>query len=257
MSPSRSAWRLELTYTAPPDRTLRRRSMLELVLNNVSYFGIIAVLLATGAGLPIPEELVVVAAAWASYEAGPLNPWLAFLSCLVGALAGDALMYGIGYHFGHSILRENRWVGRWVHPEREARVERLIARHGLKVLFAARFLMGLRSTVYLAAGVLRIPFKRFVLVDIFCAATVIGVVFGASYAFAPRLDSLYQLWEIVRGTHIWVTVSLVAAVLAFIGYYWRRARLRRARFALRLIERASRQQQPVATEQVEPSETAA
>lgn len=236
--------------------------MLELVLNNVSYFGIIAVLLATGAGLPIPEELVVVAAAWASYEAGPLNPWLAFLSCLAGALAGDCLMYAVGYHFGHSILRENRWVGRWVHPEREARVERLIARHGLKVLFAARFVMGLRSTVYLAAGVLRIPFRRFVLVDVLCAATVIGVVFGASYAFAPRLESLYQLWDLVRGTQVWVTGLVALSILAVAVYYWRRARLRKARIALRRQERASRQQMLVANErtaiaQSEPSETAA
>jgi membrane protein DedA with SNARE-associated domain len=236
--------------------------MLDLVLNNVSYLGIIAVLLATGAGLPIPEELVVVAAAWASYEAGPLNPWLAFLSCLVGALAGDCLMYAVGYHFGHSILRENRWVGRWVHPEREARVERLIARHGLKVLFAARFLMGLRSTVYLAAGVLRIPFRRFVVVDVFCAATVIGVVFGASYAFAPRIESLYQLWDLVRGTQVWVTGLLACSIFALVVFYWRRARLRKARFALRQLERASRQQSLASSdrtgsEQIEPSETAA
>ncbi|MBX9789557.1 MAG: DedA family protein [Pirellulales bacterium] len=236
--------------------------MLDLVLNNVSYFGIIAVLLATGAGLPIPEELVVVAAAWASYEAGPLNPWLAFLSCLAGALAGDCLMYAVGYYFGHSILRENRWVGRWVHPEREARVERLIARHGLKVLFAARFVMGLRSTVYLAAGVLRIPFRRFVLVDVLCATTVIGVVFGASYAFAPRLESLYQLWDLVRGTQVWVTGLVALSILAVVVYYWRRARLRKARIAMRRQERASRQQmlvanQRTAIEQSEPSETAA
>ena len=236
--------------------------MLDLVLNNVSYFGIIAVLLATGAGLPIPEELVVVAAAWASYEAGPLNPWLAFLLCLAGVLASDCLMYAVGYHFGHSILRENRWVGRWVHPEREARVERLIARHGLKVLFAARFVMGLRSTVYLAAGVLRIPFRRFVVVDVLCAATVIGVVFGASYAFAPRLESLYQVWDLVRGTQVWVTGLVALSILAVMVYYWRRARVRKARMVLRRQERASRQQALVAGElrtagQIEPTETAA
>ncbi|MGD9645430.1 MAG: DedA family protein [Pirellulales bacterium] len=235
--------------------------MLDLVLNNVSYVGIIAVLLATGAGLPIPEELVVVAAAWASYAAGPLNPWLAFLSCVVGALAGDCLMYAVGYHFGHGILRENRWVGRWVHPEREARVERLIARHGLKVLLAARFVMGLRSTVYLAAGVLRIPFRRFIIVDVFCATAVISVVFGISYALAPRLGSLYQIWELVRGTQVWATGLLACSILALVVYYWRRARIRRARFALRQLERASRQQslasgERVESGQIEASETA-
>lgn len=213
--------------------------MLNFLFTNISYLGIVALLIA-GAVLPIPEELVVIAAGWAaSYD--QLNPWLAFGSCLLGALIGDCLLYALGYHFGHGILRETRFFGRFLRPERELRVERMIRAHGLKVLFGARFLVGLRSTAYLAAGVLRMPFLRFLIVDIFCAATVIGLVFLLSYAYASRVGSnLRYLANMVRGAEIALTVIVVLSVAVAIIFYWRRHRQRVTRIRIRQQQREVR-----------------
>lgn len=212
--------------------------MLELLFSNISYVGIVALLVA-GVILPIPEELVVIAAGLAaSYE--QLNPWLAFGCCLGGALAGDCLLYAMGYHFGHGILRETRFFGRFLRPERELRVERMIRAHGLKVLFGARFLVGLRSTAYLAAGILRMPFRRFVLVDIFCATTVIGVVFTLSYAYAWRLGNLWGFFDMVRDAEVTVTVLIALAVVGIVLFYWRRHQQRVARIRLKQKKRAVR-----------------
>lgn len=218
--------------------------MLDLLFNNISYLGIVALLIA-GAILPIPEELVVIAAGWAaSYD--QLNPWLAFLACLTGALIGDCLLYALGYHFGHGILRETRFFGRFLRPERELRVERMIRAHGLKVLFGARFLVGLRSTAYLAAGVLRMPFLPFLLVDVFCAATVIGIVFVLSYAYASRVGSnLLHLADMVRGAEIALTVVVVITVLTLVAYYWRRHQIRVARIKQKQLRRDVRRGLPV------------
>lgn len=211
--------------------------MFDFLLNNVSYLGVIALLVA-GVILPIPEELVVIAAGLAA-SYGQLNPWLALAACLAGALAGDCLLYVLGYHFGHGILRETRFLGSFLRPERELRVERMIRAHGLKVLFAARFLVGLRSTAYLAAGILRMPFRHFVLVDIFCATTVIGLVFSLSYAFAWRLGEL-GLLDMIRDAEVTLTVLIAVAVAAVILFYWRRHRRRLARIRFKQEQRASR-----------------
>ncbi|MHC4180077.1 MAG: DedA family protein, partial [Planctomycetota bacterium] len=117
----------------------------------LAYVGIAVFLMLTGAGLPIPEEVFIIAAGVAS-SYGKLDPWLALSACLFGALAGDCIMYWIGYHFGRSVVREHPWWARFVKPEREAQMERMIHKHGLKVFFLARFLVGLRSPVYLTAG---------------------------------------------------------------------------------------------------------
>ena len=138
-----------------------------LLLGHGSYFAIILLLILTGLGLPVPEEVAIIAAGvMASHQ--QMNPSLAWMSCMIGVLVGDLVVYGIGRHFGRSFVREHPWWARFVDAKREAQIERMI-QHGLKVFFLARFLVGLRSPVYLAAGVLRMPLRRFLLIDLFCA----------------------------------------------------------------------------------------
>ena len=173
--------------------------MTDLFLSHGSYLGLIAILVLTGTGLPIPEEVPVIAAGVLSAH-GQLEPWLAFFSCLIGALGGDCAMYWIGRHFGRNVVREHRWWAHFVKPEREAQLERTLKDHDIKVFFVARFLVGIRSPVYLAAGVLRMPFRRFIIIDLFCATTVIGVVFGLSYYFgAPILRWIRNTEYILSG----------------------------------------------------------
>src|SRR5215469_11264588 len=99
--------------------------MFDLQLEHLSYAGIVIMLVLTGTGLPIPEEFFIIGSGVASSQ-GILNPWLAFGSCIVGALVGDLVTYGIGHHFGHNVLREHPWFARFVTPEREKQVEEMI-----------------------------------------------------------------------------------------------------------------------------------
>lgn len=207
-----------------------------LPLEHVSYLGIILVLILTGSGLPVPEEVpVILSGVAASY--GQLNPWLAFLACLFGAIAGDCLMYAIGYHFGRGVLFEHRLLARHLTPEREARIEQMISQHGVKVFLVARFLVGLRSPVYLTAGILRVPFRRFLLIDLFCSTLVVGTFFWLSYAYGTRIEGL---WRYVRGFEIWTTAIILTAVATLAIWYAVRMRRRKARLDLRRSQRLAR-----------------
>jgi membrane protein DedA with SNARE-associated domain len=200
-----------------------------LQLEHASYLGIIAVLILTGAGLPVPEEVPIIAAGVASYY-GQMNPWLALASCFVGALLGDCVMYSIGYHFGHNVLRDHPWCARFLKPEREAHLEDMINHHGWKVFLAARFLVGLRSPVYLTAGILRVPFRRFVLVDLFCAALVICTFFGLSYLFAERITGWFHG---IRNAEVAITVLTLVAAVSIVLFFYVRHRRRLARIRIR------------------------
>ncbi len=213
--------------------------MLDYLLLHVSYLGIFFALALTGFGLPIPEELIVIAAGYAAFHEALDEPWLALVACISGAIIGDTLMYGIGYHFGHRILRHRLFFGRSpaVRMQREEQAERMIQQHGLKVLFIARFLVGLRSMVYLAAGIMRMPFRRFILVEVLSATTVISIVFGLSYRYASHIDNL---WRWIRTAEWTLTVAIVAAVVTLIVLAWRRHRRRVARVAQRKLDRLRR-----------------
>ena len=201
--------------------------MIDLLLSygtSLAYFVIIAILVLTGMGLPIPEEVPVITAGVLS-STGQLDPVLAFFACLIGALAGDCVMYWIGYHFGRSFLRERHWWARVVNPKREAMIERQIEAHGFKVFFLARFMVGLRSPVYFSAGILHMSFRRFLLIDLFAATAVIGTFFGLSYLFGEPITR----W--VRGLEIGLTAVAVLVVGGLVLFFWikHRRKVKKAR----------------------------
>jgi membrane protein DedA with SNARE-associated domain len=194
--------------------------MFDFLVQDWSYLGIICFLVLTGCGLPIPEEVPIVLAGVLSAKPDGLDPYLAYTSCLVGALVGDAVMYGIGYRWGHGLLKDHPKFARFLHAEREERFERAIQNHGLKVLLVARFMVGVRGPVYLAAGVARISFRRFVLMDLLAATLVVSLFFGLSYTFGPHISAAMRRLEIT------LTVVIVMTLLALaIIIYWRRRRM--------------------------------
>jgi membrane protein DedA with SNARE-associated domain len=178
-------------------------------LQAYGYAGIVAYMILTGCGLPMPEEVAIIGAGVASAAPNGLDWRLALGALLIGALVGDSVMYAIGYHFGHRLLQKNRLWNRLITPEREKRVEGLLAQHGVKVLLGARFLPGIRGPMYITAGILKVPFKRFVLADLFCATLVVSLFFGLSYFYGG------QVVRAIREGEGWLTtIVLTVAVIA-------------------------------------------
>jgi membrane protein DedA with SNARE-associated domain len=101
----------------------------------------------------------------------------------------------------------------------------MFAKHGLKVFFVARFLVGLRTPVYLTAGILRVSFRRFFLIDLICATAVVGTFFGITYKFGQNSDKILKM---VREAQVGLSIG-VAIALACVGFYlWRRWQRKKA-----------------------------
>ncbi len=192
-------------------------------ITHFSYVGIVVVLVLTGAGLPIPEEVPVIAAGVASHS-GQMVPWRALACCLVGVVVGDTILYAIGYHFGRSLLNEYHWFARSLTPEREKKIERLIARHGWKVFLVARFLVFIRSPVFVTAGILHMPFRHFLAIDAFCATIVVSTFFGLSYAFAAHIDII---WHWIHSSQYAITSLVVLGAAIAAAWFFLRRRVRR------------------------------
>jgi membrane protein DedA with SNARE-associated domain len=206
------------------------------VIQSWSYLGILVFLILTGCGLPIPEEVPIIAAGVMSR--GTLNPGLALATCIAGAVIGDVLMYGLGRHFGRGILKKQGYLHSLLSAEREQEIEAQFRRHGLKVLFAARFLVGIRSPIYITAGILKVPLRRFVMADLFCATIVIPLFFGLAYLFA---DHIQTLWQWLRTAEMAVTGTLVVgAIAAYLVVHYVRKRRAAERAADDSAEQAAR-----------------
>ena len=192
---------------------------MEFLFHSGGYFGIILFLILTGCGLPIPEEVPIILAGVFSSQ-GQLQPEWAYAACLIGALLGDSIMYAIGYHFGHGLLAQHPKIGKVIGAKREAHFEQAILRHGFKVMLLARFMVGVRGPVYLAAGVVRMPFRRFLLWDLICATLVVSVFFWLSFAYGEEITNLLRDAE--------MTLTLVLLLLAgVLALWWIRRRRQR------------------------------
>jgi membrane protein DedA with SNARE-associated domain len=191
--------------------------MLTQLIGNFTYPGVFLVLLVSGMGVPIPEELpIAIAAMMARWD---VMRWEgALLACMGGALAGDVLLYWLGRHFGRRILR---WsiVRRVLTPVREARIMDAYRHHGLKFLVVARLVMGLRSAAFLTAGLVRVPFLWFFLVDLVAVLVSVSLTFGVAYAVA---DSVAVAVARVRELQLWISGAVLLLAAGWLIVFFRR-----------------------------------
>lgn len=179
-------------------------------------YGYAAVALAVGvegAGLPTPgQTLLAVAALDAAAHPRLHIGWLLLVTYLASVL-GNALGYVIGRRGGRVLLARLR-----VNEERLALVDAAFARWGGWLVVFGRFVDGPRQVLSIAAGVLAMPWPRFVLFTLLGAALWVGVWgFGVYY-----LDEhLYAVLGVIRKISPWTAAAtLVGLVLGVIVLIW-------------------------------------
>ena len=186
------------------------------------YVAVFMALLLCGAGLPLPEDITLVAGGVIA-GLGYANVHIMVGITMVGVLAGDAGMFLLGHHFGTHILQWKpiSWL---MPPRRYAKVQDQFTRYGNRLMFFARFLPGMRTAIYTTAGAThRVSFWRFLLLDGVAALISVPIWVYLGYFGANRREWL-GTW-IQRGQNsLWLVGVL--AVLIVLTLWWRRRRKR-------------------------------
>lgn len=198
------------------------------------YVAVFAVLMICGFGVPIPEDITLVAGGVIA-GLGYANVHVMCVVGIVGVLAGDSLMFIVGRVFGTRALRV-RWIGFLLTPRRYARVQAKFSRHGARLMFFARFLPGLRSPIYLTAGMTRrVSFLKFLALDGLAALISVPIWVYLGYYGAQNHEWLLTWLE--RGKYI--VIALLVVIAAAVGwYFWRRVARRRSLLRVRELRRS-------------------
>ena len=183
---------------------------IEVFLEEFTYLGVFLVLFLAGLGAPIPEEVPILASGVLAHE-GVVRWWLMLPVCVVGVISGDVVLYWVGRHWGERVLAW-RIVRCVLSPEREEALKAAYHRHGVKVIFTARHVMGLRAAAFLTAGIARIPFLRFLAVDTAGAMVGVPVSFGLAFFFTDQIE---QILADVHRVERWAALVLLAGVGAW------------------------------------------
>jgi membrane protein DedA with SNARE-associated domain len=196
-------------------------SILEFLRNAVvqyGYWAVGAALLAENAGVPVPGETILLLACFLSYSEHTLRfPWIVFIAT-VAATLGDNLGFALGYHGGRPLLARYQSFFK-IEVRTLRRGEDLFARYGAATIFFARFVFGLRIIAGPLAGVLRMPWRKFLVFNFLGAMLWVTAIASAGYLFGQNWGRLQ------RGVK---SIDISAVILLVFGaaFLWWRSRRR-------------------------------
>ncbi|MEU1040155.1 DedA family protein [Streptomyces sp. NPDC005907] len=119
-------------------------------------------------GIPLPGEIILVSAALLSSQHAGINPVILGVCASVGAIVGDSIGYAIGRKGGRPLLA---WLGakfpKHFDERHIATAERSFEKWGMWAVFFGRFVALLRIFAGPLAGVLRMPYWKFLVANVF------------------------------------------------------------------------------------------
>lgn len=177
-----------------------------------SYALVFLVLLAAGFGLPLPEDIPLLAGGIAAYH-GKANLLVMMVVGYVGIILGDSAMFMLGRRIGSKSPSRGPFA-RLMTAEKRARVEQLFKKHGEKIVMVARFLPGVRAVTYFTAGSVGMKYSHFIFYDSVAALLSAPLFVYLGYYFGADIDAVFG--AIARGERGVIVGVIALAVIAVV-----------------------------------------
>ena len=165
-------------------------------------------------GFVVPGELaVILGGVLASRAHVPLPAILA--ASVAGPILGDSIGYYLGRRYGEN-TRHKRLRRRW------AKARSWVKNKGAPAVFLGRFVAFVRTFIPPAAGVSKMPYRRFLPWNV-----AAGILWGSGSALLGYFAG--ENFEAIVHTMGWLGLALLAlaiAILAGIRFFWPRRRSR-------------------------------
>ena len=110
----------------------------------------------------VNEDSAVVSGAVLSYK-HVFPAWQPFVACFLGMWTSDFAVYAV-CRFGGRRLLDSRWMRRLVSPKRVQRASILFEKYGGFATVFSRFVLGTRTALPVASGLLKYPADKFLAV---------------------------------------------------------------------------------------------
>jgi membrane protein DedA with SNARE-associated domain len=180
------------------------------LLEHYGYLGVGGMLFLEDFGVPVPGEIMLIAAAVFA-GAGQMNIAVVFVVAVLAAVIGDNIGFIVG-RFGGRPLAER--FGRYVFltPERLEKAENYFNAHGGKVVTIARFIDGLRQINGLLAGIAGMHWLKFLGYNALGAVLWVGTWCGLGYLAGENIVEIYDTFEGYK----WYVIGALAVVIAIV-----------------------------------------
>lgn len=184
-------------------------------ISHYGYPGLFAALVLGIAGLPIPDETILVFCGYLVAR-GSMHPLLTWITAVVGSTSGITVSYAIGRLAGYEVVHR---FGRYIHltEARLLKVHRWFDRIGHWLLTVGYFIPGVRHFTALVAGMSGMRYRAFAPYAYSGALLWVSTFLGIGYVLGDRWKQVFEdlhremLIVIVAGTllawAIWFVLS--------------------------------------------------
>lgn len=177
------------------------------ILVNLSYLAIVIAVFAGSFGVPVPEEIVLLIAGYLA-GIGFYDLKTAMLVAFVSMIAADNFSYFLGYRGSRLVT----WV---LKTTKTSWLRDHLKTHPCKTIFLSRFLSGARVFFPIAAGSIKMPWKKFFVADFLAVLVLVPVFVLLGFFLRPHFDAVFK-W-IVRVDKVLLGVFIAVVVLSFFG----------------------------------------
>lgn len=183
-----------------------------------AYSVILGILLACGMGLPIPEDITLLAAGFLA-GIGNISLTGAFIAGFVGVMAGDSFLFFLGRKLGYRAFKLPI-IRLIMTEERISLAKEKVISNSKFICFTARFLPGLRSPIFLTSGILGVPPLVFFGLDGFAALISVPVWILLGWWFGDALeenpDAIEEAIEVAKQFNVYIFAGLAVLIVAYV-----------------------------------------
>jgi len=176
-----------------------------LLIHQFPYLGLFLLLALGTLGLPFPEDGILLLSGLLTAH-HVIKPLPTFIVVYSGLLMTDFLLYSVGRKYGRRIVEHKRFQ-KILTTDRLAKLEKKFKKWGSLVVFFGRHILGLRAQIFLVAGVMRMPWKKFLIVDGTSALFTITLWGGLGYVGGNRVQALKK--DIANIEQIVMVISVI------------------------------------------------
>lgn len=187
------------------------------IIGAIGYSGIVLLMAAESANIPIPSEAIMPFAGFLVAE-GRLNFWVVVFAGVLGNWIGSSLSWRLGATGGRTLVDTYGRYIRLNHHHLDI-AEQWFAKHGEASVFFGRLLPIVRTFISLPAGLARMNYAKFSLY------TILGAL-PFCYALTWIGFTLGNRWEEIRRYFHYLDGVVVLVLVAMIVYWWLRRRKR-------------------------------
>lgn len=192
-------------------------SIIQFIFEHAQYahWIVFSALMLAGINVPISEDLMIIFSAVLAATVVPENTVKLFAGVFLGCYISDWVCYWIGRKFGPK-LWDIRWFAKTFDKKKLDQIQGYYAKYGFRTLLLGRFIpFGVRNGLFLAAGLGKMPFGKFLISDGIACACSNTALFTLAYYGSRNYEALIQT---LKTFNLFLFGAFVVSIIGLIWY---------------------------------------